>query len=289
MTAIYLIGLAGVLSGPITLPLVPGVGVQVPDNAIQLPGELAGPDEGFVWVLVGAEPELLVDYRGTVYSTSTGEAQQFDLPGELPQGLTVEPRPSLAHAWVDDAWQIDATLVEKLHSEAEATAWGLIKGERDRRSVAGTQAGDKWVHSDLFSRSQWLGLKDNARDALAAGGTMDTALCDSQGQAIVWKMLDGSFVPVTAQLAFDVVAAVTRSDIAIFTAAEQHNAAMRTAEDPAAYAYAAGWPQSYAEWAALPPVEPETIPPVEPAPEVVEPAPETDPESLPDAEEEGAQ
>jgi hypothetical protein len=279
MTAIYLIDLAGALVGPITLPMVPGIGCQMPEDAIELDSALAAPEEGFVWALVEGEPVLLADHRGTVYSTATGDAQQLDALGELPEGLTAEPRPSLAHAWTDGNWQVDATLVAKLLKEAQASAWELIKADRDRRTVAGFNVGAVWVHSDLFSRSQWLGLKDNARDALAAGGTLTDGLKDSEGNAIVWKMLGGAFVPVTVQLAFDVVAAVTRSDLAIFTAAETHNVYMRAATDPSAYEYTTGWPQTYAEWAAIQAQEPETIPPEDPAPET---DPEQDPEPAPE-------
>jgi len=259
---------------------IPGIGYQVPEGDIDLGRELVAPAEGFVWALVDGEPVLLADHRGTVYSTATGKPQQFDALGELPEGLTLDPRPSPAHAWTDGQWTVSAELVAQLRAEAAAKTWELIKAERERRTLAGFSVGAEWVHSDLFSRSQWLGLKDNARDALAGGATMTDQLRDDKGKLIAWKMLGGSFVPVTVQLAFDVVAAVTRSDIAIFKAAEQHGAAMRTAEDPSAYDYSAGWPQTYAESVQIPPVEPETIPPVDPEPS---------PESLPDPEEEAPQ
>lgn len=107
MTAIYLIGPAGVLVGPITLPVVPGIGYQMPDDAIDLDTELVAPAEGFVWALVEGEPMLLADRRGTVYSTATGEAQQFDALGELPGGLTVKPWPGGFYVWLGDDWAHD--------------------------------------------------------------------------------------------------------------------------------------------------------------------------------------
>lgn len=250
MTVIYLILAGGVLTGPITLEVVPGIGCQMPDNAIELGAELAPPPERHAWVLVEGLPVLLSDHRGTVYSTATGEAQQFSEFGELPEGLTTEPRPSRAHAWTAGKWEVSAELVAQLHDEAQAKVWEQIKAERDRRKEAGFKVGNEWVHSDLFSRSQWLGLKDNARDALAAGGAMGDVLHDSEGKAITWKMLDGSFAQVTAQMAFDVVAAVTRSDMAIFTVAELHRAAMMASQAPAEYDCSGNWPQTYAEWAA---------------------------------------
>ncbi|MHC8342234.1 DUF4376 domain-containing protein [Pseudomonas sp. RT6P73] len=155
----------------------------------------------------------------------------------------------VAAGWGWDGERFVAPVAES-RDLIKARVWAAIKAERDRRKEAGFQVGVQWVHSDLFSRSQWLGLKDNARDALAAGGGMGDALRDSEDNPVVWKMLDGSFVAVTAQLAFDVVATVTRSDIAMFTAAEVHNATMLLSADPARYDYTSDWPPSYAEWAA---------------------------------------
>jgi hypothetical protein len=108
MNAIYLIGLSGILSGPITLVVVPGIGCQMPDNAVELPQTLEVPAAGFVWALVEGEPVLLADHRGPVYSTATGEAQQFDELGELPEGLTLEQPPGPFHVWVAGAWALDS-------------------------------------------------------------------------------------------------------------------------------------------------------------------------------------
>jgi hypothetical protein len=249
MNVIYLVDPAGALFGPVTFPVVPGIGPQVPENTLTLRLPLDAAPDGYVWALVDDKPALRLDHRGVVYSTATGAAEQFTVLGELPEGLTREPRPSATHAWIDGSWQVSAELVATKHATEQARAWLAIKDERDRRSIAGVKVGTLWVHSDLFSRNQWLGLKDDARDVLAAGGAMTDTLIDDEGQAINWKTLGGTFVTVTAQLAFDVVAAVKCSDIAIFTVAEQHNAAMRAAEVPTDYDFTAYWPQSYAEWA----------------------------------------
>lgn len=245
MSVIYLTDLAGVLFGPVTLPVVPGIGVQLPNNAVCLVDELPAPADGFVWVLAGGEPVQCEDQRGTVYSTATGDPQEHNELGALPEGLTAYPRPSLAYAWIDGQWQVCDTLLAALRAQAESDAWTLIKAERDSRSLAGIKVGSLWVHSDLFSRSQWLGHKDSARDVLAAGGDMTASLPDGAGKAITWKMLDGITVPVTVQLAFDAVAAVGASDRAIFAAADMHKSAMQASIDPATYDFSAGWPASY--------------------------------------------
>ena len=107
MTAIYLIGLGGVLSGPITLPVVPGIGCQMPDDAIDLGSELVAPAEGYAWALVDSEPVLLADHRGTVYSTESGESRSHTVLGDLPEGLTTLEWPGRFYVWAGDGWTLD--------------------------------------------------------------------------------------------------------------------------------------------------------------------------------------
>ena len=107
MTAIYLIDPAGALVGPITLPVVPGIGCQIPDDAIELGQALVAPAEGFVWVLVDGVAVQLEDHRGTVYNTASGEAQQLTALGKLPEGLTTEPPPGEFYVWGAGGWQLD--------------------------------------------------------------------------------------------------------------------------------------------------------------------------------------
>lgn len=131
--------------------------------------------------------------------------------------------------------------------EVKGALWEAIKAERDRRSASsGFMVGGKWYHSDSASKVQHLGNKDTARDQLAAGGTMPSALLDPVGgQQIVWKTMDGSFQPLTCQLAFDIVKAGKGAELAHFAAAETHRAGMEAAADPAAYDFSAGWPQAF--------------------------------------------
>lgn len=107
---IYIADSADVLSGPVVLPVIPGIGVQVPSNAIQVANKLANPTAGKVWALVGGQPQQLADHRGTVYRTDTGAAEQHTELGNLPEGLTTVPRPSVDHSWSGNAWTFDATL-----------------------------------------------------------------------------------------------------------------------------------------------------------------------------------
>lgn len=107
MSAIYLRAAGGALVGPVLLVEVPGIGCQMPDTAIELDAELADAPPGYAWAWVDGAPALLADHRGTVYSTSTGEARAFDALGDLPEGLTLVPPPGQYYVWHAGAWQLD--------------------------------------------------------------------------------------------------------------------------------------------------------------------------------------
>jgi hypothetical protein len=126
MTAIYLVDPAGALIGPITLPVVPGIGCQMPEEAIDLGAELVAPEEGFVWALVDGEPVQMMDRRGLVYQTDTGALLEWSTLGDLPEGVTSTPFPGPNHVWRSGAWHLDET------AQASATA-ALVLAERDSR------------------------------------------------------------------------------------------------------------------------------------------------------------
>ncbi len=128
--------------------------------------------------------------------------------------------------------------------------WERIKADRDRRKSGGFKvkvgSSNKWFHSDADSRIHHLGLKDKARDLIAGGGAMADNLT-ILGQTVKWKTVDGSFVDVSAQVAFDIVAAAGDLDAQLFATAETHKAAMEASADPASYDFSQGWPQAFGE------------------------------------------
>lgn len=125
---------------------------------------------------------------------------------------------------------------------AQAAKSTEIKAERDRRATSGVLVGPNRFHSDPASRIQQLGLKDKARDVLAAGGAYTDPLIKN-GVQVQWKVMGGAFVPMTVQLAFDLVDAIGNADEAIYTAAETHLAQMRQSAAPWDYDFSTGWPE----------------------------------------------
>ncbi len=134
-------------------------------------------------------------------------------------------------------------------TDTKERIWDKIKELRDSKKNHGIHAaidGDvRWFHSDPDSRIQQLGLKDQARDVLMAGGTMTTVM-KKLGQDIWWKSLSpGDRVPMTCQLAFDLVEAIGNLDAMLFHVAEVHHAAMELSEHPESYDYTVGWPEQF--------------------------------------------
>ncbi|KIP96947.1 tail fiber assembly protein [Pseudomonas sp. HN2] len=103
----YLIDDSGALSGPVEFPLVPGIGAQLPSNAVTLSIELAPAPRGYAWVYDNGSLQQQVDRRGNVYHTDTGLRESWTKLGDLPEGLTELPWPGGFHAWIDNAWQLD--------------------------------------------------------------------------------------------------------------------------------------------------------------------------------------
>lgn len=136
---------------------------------------------------------------------------------------------------------------EQKRQEQLDQLWTAIKAERDRRqSEGGFLVNGHWFHSDTKSRIQQMALKDSARDLIAAGGN-ETDPLTLGGQQIHWKLLDGSFVPMTAGLAIRIVDAAKQQEAALFQVAEQHWAGAKASNDPASYDYSTGWPEAFWE------------------------------------------
>lgn len=122
--------------------------------------------------------------------------------------------------------------------------WEKIKAHRDVLQEAGCKVGTDWFHNDVKSRSQWERMANRS----AAQADAEPYLVG--GQAVPWKTMGGSFVPLTAGKIREVVTAFEVRELSIFAKAEQHKAALAaktTVEEMIAYNWLAGWPVSFAE------------------------------------------
>jgi hypothetical protein len=174
---IYIADNAGFLTGPVELPVIPGIGIQMPSNAIQLAAKLAKPATGKVWALVGDQPQQLADLRGTVYRTSTGAAEQHSALGDLPEGLTAAPRPSADHRWTGSSWAFDAVLQAANRLALSVSLCESVDASADaaRRAVAGDPLRaveyDKAAEqAQVFAAAEYLGEIPPMVAAYAIGG-----------------------------------------------------------------------------------------------------------------------
>lgn len=120
--------------------------------------------------------------------------------------------------------------IDNAKQRHQNAVWEKIKAKRDLLKTKGTKVGNYWFHSDPDSRTQQLGL-------VILGSSIPANLS--------WKTMSGEFVTMTPELAQQVFQATVLSDKNIFTIAETHKAAMLQAEDPYAYDYSTGWPETY--------------------------------------------
>jgi len=177
---------------------------------------------------------------------NTQNAVLETIPGALPDGYIGSSWTYTDGVWavLPSAQEAVTQLLAETLAGKKAAAWERIKAKRDTIKSAGAQVGDYWFHTDADSRIQQLGLKDQARDVLAAGGTTATVL-QKLGQDIPWQTMSGVAVPMTVQLSFDVVAAVGDLDALCHYVGLQHRAAMEAAADPSVYDFSGDWPATF--------------------------------------------
>lgn len=95
--------------GPVELPIVPGMGVQLPGNAFELPELLPAAEPGHVWVWRDGAALQLIDLRNRlVYRKDSGSPLYWSELGPLPEYLTAIPRPGEYYVWGTDDWVLDA-------------------------------------------------------------------------------------------------------------------------------------------------------------------------------------
>lgn len=196
---IYIKDAAGVLSGPVELPVIPGIGKQMPGNSIQLAEPLPEPAQGHVWVLGGEHPEQLPDYRGRVYDTATGAERQHTELGDLPEGLTREPRPSADHAWLGEQWELDPVLQAENAASARKLLQADIDAERDRRIDAGVEFEGVLYQSRAGDRENIAGSAQLAFMAIVAGSQTGDLRWADPGADFFWIAADNSRVPMDAR------------------------------------------------------------------------------------------
>lgn len=147
------------------------------------------------------------------------------------ENIVVDEGPELPSKAIIDAAALDLARTEM---------WMAIQAERDKRKAGGSRVGTNWFHSDDTSRIQQIAL---------------TMLGANLPPGIMWKTMVGTFVQMTPALAGQIFQGTIAQDQKIFAQAEYHRQHMilDNPDDPYAYDYSTGWPQTLAEWQAANP------------------------------------
>ena len=150
------------------------------------------------------------------------------------------PKPDKFYDW-DEAsknWVVNETLYKKALEDLRALLWESIKAHRLFKSTDGTlvPSTNKWAHTDEVSQITYTRAKDY--------------LEFHPDETVDWKMLDGSFVKISADLLKEICSNVFYVGQEAFIAAEKHKHKISLINDIGQleeYDYKTGWPTTYSD------------------------------------------
>ena len=150
------------------------------------------------------------------------------------------PKPDKFYEWEEATkqWVVNETLYKKALEDLRALLWESIKAYRLFKSTDGTLVPsiNKWAHTDEVSQITYTRAKDYLE--LHPDETVD------------WKMLDGSFVKISADLLKEICSNVFYVGQEAFIAAEKHKHKISLINDIGQleeYDYKTGWPTTYSD------------------------------------------
>ena len=198
------------------------------------------PEDGAVYVDGSATLGLAItaplDVRALQWSGASGWVEHST--GEPNQQITELP------AWALDAVELRSSHLADLAAEAAAAAAqaayaaahpthavirAAIKAERDRRKFNGVFVSGKWIHTDTYSRTQWMGM----------------VMMGASVPAIEWTTMDGTSITTSQALAGAVFQATATLDATLFAYAKSLIDAVDASNDPASVDITTGWPATF--------------------------------------------
>jgi Domain of unknown function (DUF4376) len=132
--------------------------------------------------------------------------------------------------WIKITELPDRTPILSL-AERRAKCISAIKSERDRRKFNGVFVSNKWIHTDTYSRTQWLGM----------------VLMGTNLPSIPWTTMDGSTINTTPALAAGVFQSASTLDASLFGYATSLISSVNSSSNPEAVDITTGWPRTYGE------------------------------------------
>lgn len=216
----------------------------IPAGCVETAPPQTGKNQTAQWQYDSQTWRIIPDYRGqTAYRTDTWQhdgiaADTVTEPGELPEGLTIEPPPSSLHTWdaAKKTWVLDKAAAQARKAAQQDEMWERIKAKRydNLRHGVFVKSVGKWFYTNDESRTQYILLR-----------TMKTLPPN-----LKWKTMENDFVLMTRELLDEMTTQMVLDEQADFANAERHKAAMLKAENPLEYDYSGGWTANYEQPAA---------------------------------------
>ena len=172
--------------------------------------------EGYAYVFPTAQP---------VYNPVTQTVQQTT--PELTVLDTWEQRWEVVEIYQNQQDKDDAIAASLIPIRAARNA--AIRAERDRRKFNGVLVSAKWIHTDTYSRTQWMGM----------------VMMGASVPAIEWTTMDGTSITTSQALAGAVFQATATLDAPLFAYAKSLIAAVDASSDPASVDITTGWPATF--------------------------------------------
>lgn len=104
-----------------------------------------------------------------------------------------------------------------------------IKAERDRRKFNGVFVSGKWIHTDTYSRTQWMGM----------------VMMGASVPAIEWTTMDNTSITTSQALAGAVFQATATLDSTLFAFAKSLIDTVNASSDPSSVDITTGWPATF--------------------------------------------
>ena len=116
-------------------------------------------------------------------------------------------------------------------SSTRASVVAAIRAERDRRKFNGVFVSGKWIHSDTYSRTQWMGM----------------VMMGASVPSIPWTTMDSTIITTSQALAGAVFQGIAQMDATLFAYAKSLIDAVEASNDPASVDITTGWPATFGE------------------------------------------
>jgi hypothetical protein len=183
-----------------------------------------------------APPEtLLAEF--SVFRVQQTVPPKFDPLGQVLE----ESLPSLdGGGWLQQ-WTVSDLLPEQAaqnRTDAITALWGAIKAERDRRRFEG----------GVWAAGCWFKSDNQAVGEYTAMAMLGTSVPGTTVLRQAWRtMAPDTVIPMTPNLAKQILFAGFTSLGAIDDAALAHLAALQSSDNPSTYDFSSGWPAAYGE------------------------------------------